>query len=124
MQYGGSHAPSHPCRPIPCRHMPSILKAISPHYGVRFFVGSPRAAWVSLGGIVLCISGSEAISADLGHFSRRAISVHIYDLLFLCLSAKGNKGPVQVLFASWETQPACTPIWPRIWEHLGHKPAA
>ena len=55
--------------------MPAIFKAMSPHYAVRFFLGDAKAAWVALGGVVLCISGSEAIFADLGHFSRRAVSV-------------------------------------------------
>ena len=58
-----------------CRHMPSVFKAISPYYAARFFVGDARAAWVSLGGVILCISGSEALYADMGHFSQRAITV-------------------------------------------------
>jgi K+ transporter len=58
-----------------CRHMPAVFKAVSPHYAVRFFMGDAKAAWVALGGVVLCISGSEALAADLGHFSRRAVTV-------------------------------------------------
>lgn len=59
-----------------CRHMPAVFKAMSPHYAVRFFLdGNAKAAWVALGGVVLCISGSEALFADMGHFSRRAVSV-------------------------------------------------
>lgn len=55
--------------------MPDVFKAISPHYAFKYFLSSGRASWVSLTGVVLCISGSEATYADMGHFSHRAITV-------------------------------------------------
>ena len=55
--------------------MPDVFKAISPHYAVRYFFSAGQASWVSLNGILLCVSGSEALFADMGHFSHCAITV-------------------------------------------------
>ncbi|KAI7994679.1 putative potassium transporter 17 [Camellia lanceoleosa] len=57
------------------RHYPSIFKAISPHYIVSFFLRNGKEGWVLLGGTVLCITGSEALFADLGHFNRKSIQL-------------------------------------------------
>ncbi|CAL2232703.1 unnamed protein product [Prunus armeniaca] len=56
-------------------HYPSIFKAISPHYVFRFFWRNGREGWLLLGGTVLCITGSEALFADLGHFNRSSIQI-------------------------------------------------
>ncbi|KAI5353428.1 PREDICTED: potassium transporter [Prunus dulcis] len=56
-------------------HYPSIFKAISPHYIFRFFWRNGREGWLLLGGTVLCITGSEALFADLGHFNRSSIQI-------------------------------------------------
>ncbi|CAL5005809.1 unnamed protein product [Urochloa decumbens] len=57
------------------RYYPGIFKAISPHYVVRFFVANQKRGWQLLGGTVLCITGAEAMFADLGHFSKRSIQI-------------------------------------------------
>ncbi|CAO2206976.1 unnamed protein product [Urochloa humidicola] len=57
------------------RYYPGIFKAISPHYIVRFFVANQKRGWQLLGGTVLCITGAEAMFADLGHFSKRSIQI-------------------------------------------------
>ncbi|KAK4597011.1 hypothetical protein RGQ29_014861 [Quercus rubra] len=54
-------------------HYPSIFKAISPHYIFHFFRRNGKEGWLLLGGTVLCITGSEAMFADLGHFNQRSI---------------------------------------------------
>ncbi|KAL4638083.1 hypothetical protein ACB092_03G124500 [Castanea dentata] len=54
-------------------HYPSIFKAISPHYIFHFFWRNGKEGWLLLGGTVLCITGSEAMFADLGHFNQRSI---------------------------------------------------
>jgi len=59
------------------RYMPDVFKAISPHYAFRYFFSAGQASWVSLNGILLCVSGSEALFADMGHFSHRAITVSL-----------------------------------------------
>lgn len=42
---------------------------------LQAFVNDFRGAWRSLGGVTLCITGAEAMFADLGHFSRSSINV-------------------------------------------------
>ncbi len=52
---------------------PEILKALSPQYGVEFFGNHFGTAFISLGAIVLTITGAEALYADMGHFGRGPI---------------------------------------------------
>src|SRR5439155_2885565 len=52
---------------------PRILAALSPHYGLELFVREPWTAFVSLGAVVLAVTGCEALYADMGHFGRRPI---------------------------------------------------
>src|SRR3954469_12874184 len=44
---------------------PAILKALSPSYGVEFFTGHFRIAFIALGSVVLAITGAEALYADM-----------------------------------------------------------
>ena len=53
---------------------PEILRALSPTYAVDFLVGHFGVAFFSLAGIVLAVTGAEALYADMGHFGRRAIT--------------------------------------------------
>jgi KUP system potassium uptake protein len=52
---------------------PSILRALSPSYGLRFFLEDGHRAFLSLGSIVLAVTGAEALYADMGHFGRPPI---------------------------------------------------
>ncbi|KAG7030793.1 Potassium transporter 6 [Cucurbita argyrosperma subsp. argyrosperma] len=54
---------------------PSVYRAISPTYMFRFLKKTQKGGWMSLGGIMLCITGSEAMFADLGHFSQLSIKI-------------------------------------------------
>ena len=63
---------------------PDVFKAISPHYAVRYFQSGSKGAWLSLGGCVLCITGSEAMFADMGHFSHKSILVCCLRLQHFC----------------------------------------
>lgn len=56
-------------------HDYTVLRALNPKYIVDYFERNGKEAWVSLGGVVLCITGTEAMFADLGHFNIRAIQV-------------------------------------------------
>ena len=58
----------------------AIFKALSPHYLFLFFARNGFTGWVALGGTLLCVTGSEALYADLGHFSRSAIRVSVCSL--------------------------------------------
>ncbi|ABE46465.1 potassium transporter Kup [Polaromonas sp. JS666] len=52
---------------------PAILKAISPHYALLFMWHNPGTTFIILGAVVLCVTGAEALYADLGHFGKRPI---------------------------------------------------
>jgi KUP system potassium uptake protein len=52
---------------------PAVLLALDPWYGVRLFVEHGGVAFRVLGGVVLAVTGAEALYADLGHFGRRPI---------------------------------------------------
>ena len=54
---------------------PSILKALSPHYALLFMLRQPAVAFIALGSVVLCVTGAEALYADMGHFGKRPIRV-------------------------------------------------
>ncbi|XP_017970985.1 PREDICTED: probable potassium transporter 17 isoform X3 [Theobroma cacao] len=56
-------------------HYPSIFKALLPHYIIRFFWRNGKEGWLMLSGTILCITGSEALFADLGHFNRSSIQI-------------------------------------------------
>jgi KUP system potassium uptake protein len=53
---------------------PRILAALSPVYAVKFLVGNFGTAFFSLAGVVLAVTGAEALYADMGHFGRKAIT--------------------------------------------------
>ncbi len=52
---------------------PSILWAISPHYAVSFMWNNPAVTFIILGAVVLCVTGAEALYADMGHFGKKPI---------------------------------------------------
>jgi len=51
----------------------SILKALSPHYALIFLFAHSKIAFIALGSVVLCVTGAEALYADMGHFGKRPI---------------------------------------------------
>ena len=52
---------------------PEILWAMSPHHAVGFMWAHPGTSFIILGAVVLCVTGAEALYADLGHFGKRPI---------------------------------------------------
>lgn len=54
---------------------PQVLAAVSPTYAVSFFIGEPALAFLSLGAVVLCVTGAEALHADMGQFGRSPITI-------------------------------------------------
>jgi KUP system potassium uptake protein len=54
---------------------PDVLLAINPWYGLRFFAEHGVAGFLTLGAVVLCITGCEALYADMGHFGKRPIRI-------------------------------------------------
>jgi KUP system potassium uptake protein len=65
---------------------PEIVKALSPHYGVAFFGNHFGIAFISLGAIVLTITGAEALYADMGHFGHKPISRAWFFVVFPALT--------------------------------------
>ncbi|VVA27268.1 PREDICTED: potassium transporter [Prunus dulcis] len=63
----------------------SILKAFSPVYVYRFFKRGGKDGWASLGGIMLSITGTEALFADLSHFPVPSIQIAFTSVVFPCL---------------------------------------
>jgi len=57
---------------------PLVLRAINPWYGFNFFVHHGTGGFLVLGAVVLCVTGAEALYADMGHFGRRPITVAWY----------------------------------------------
>jgi KUP system potassium uptake protein len=66
------------------RH-PSVLIAVSPVYAVHFFVAAGWKGFLALGGVFLCITGGEALYADIGHFGRLPIRVAWYGIVLPAL---------------------------------------
>ncbi|XP_012835411.1 PREDICTED: potassium transporter 5-like [Erythranthe guttata] len=64
------------------KHDPLVIKAINPKYIVEYFMRNKVDAWISLGGVVLSITGTEALFADVGHFSVRAIQISTCGLVY------------------------------------------
>jgi len=54
---------------------PSVLLALNPYYAVKFFVMDGWTAFLALGSVVLVLTGSEALYADMGHFGRFPIRI-------------------------------------------------
>jgi KUP system potassium uptake protein len=54
---------------------PEIMWAISPHYAVMFMVNEPAITFLILGAVVLCVTGGEALYADMGHFGKKPIRI-------------------------------------------------
>ncbi|KAF5731463.1 KUP15 [Tripterygium wilfordii] len=54
---------------------PAVIKAVNPAYIIQYFQRNKKDAWISLGGVVLAITGTEALFADVGHFTVRSIQI-------------------------------------------------
>ncbi|CAK7336014.1 unnamed protein product [Dovyalis caffra] len=64
-----------------------VLRAFNPKYIFDYFKRNGKQGWISLGGIVLCITGTEAMFADLGHFNVRAIQISFSSIVCPALLA-------------------------------------
>ncbi len=65
---------------------PLILVALSPHYALRFLIEHPGVAFVALAAVVLCVTGAEALYADMGHFGKRPIRLAWFTLVWPALT--------------------------------------
>uniref|UniRef100_A0A2P2P3G5 Potassium transporter n=1 Tax=Rhizophora mucronata TaxID=61149 RepID=A0A2P2P3G5_RHIMU len=67
------------------KYDPAVIKAINPKYIVDYFRRNKKEAWISLGGVVLAITGTEALFADLGHFTVRSVQISMCSLTYPAL---------------------------------------
>ncbi len=67
-------------------HDPQILLAISPHYALGFVLDNPLVSFIILGAVVLCVTGAEALYADLGHFGKRPIRLAWFSIVMPALT--------------------------------------
>lgn len=93
---------------------PSVALALNPYYAFSFFAAAPLAAFIGLGSIVLCVTGAEAIYADMGHFGRQPIKLAWFIVAFpslvlnyygqgalLLLDPKNIENPFYLMAPSW-----------------------
>ena len=97
---------------------PAIVKAFLPNYAAVFVFEHPFIAFIAAGSIVLCVTGAEALYADMGHFGRAPISrawfVLVFPALILNYMGQGSlilgdpskiSNPFFLLAPSWATLP-------------------
>ena len=66
-------------------HEPRILGALNPWHGAAFFIANRHVAFLTLGAVVLAVTGAEALYADMGHFGKRPIRVAWFSLVLPAL---------------------------------------
>ncbi len=73
---------------------PSVLMALNPTYAFAALFGGGSVGFVVLGGVFLCVTGAEALYADMGHVGARSIRVAWYGLVLpaLVLNYIGQAG--------------------------------
>jgi KUP system potassium uptake protein len=64
---------------------PDVLTAVDPRHAVRFIVDGGWHAFLVLGAVVLCVTGGEALYADMGHFGRKPIRWAWYGMVMPAL---------------------------------------
>lgn len=62
-----------------------VYKALSPFYIIKFFKDTGKDGWMSLGGLLLCITGTEVLHAELGQFSASSLRVAFSLFVYPCL---------------------------------------
>jgi KUP system potassium uptake protein len=64
---------------------PWVLQAVNPYYGARLLATNGFSGFLVLGGIFLCVTGAEALYADMGHFGKGPIRIAWSWIVFPCL---------------------------------------
>jgi KUP system potassium uptake protein len=97
---------------------PAILAALNPFAGLAFLLDKGWMAFVSLGAVVLALTGAEALYADMGHFGAQPIRLSWFGLVFpalglnylgqgalLLANPQAADNPFFHLFPSWALYP-------------------
>ena len=61
---------------------PQVLKAVNPYYAVHYLAHGGTHGFLLLGLVVLCVTGGEALYADMGHFGKTPIRIAWYTIVF------------------------------------------
>jgi KUP system potassium uptake protein len=71
---------------------PGVIAALDPRHAVEYLAHAGRVGFMVLGGVFLCITGGEALYADMGHFGRTPIRLAWYAIVLpaLLLSYAGQ----------------------------------
>jgi KUP system potassium uptake protein len=64
---------------------PSVLAALNPLHGMRYLFSGGFTSFLVLGAVFLCVTGAEALYADMGHFGRRPIQLAWSFVVLPCL---------------------------------------
>lgn len=64
---------------------PTVLLALNPYYGLAFILSDGFTSFLVLGGVFLCVTGAEALYADMGHFGKKPIWFAWYGVVFPAL---------------------------------------
>ena len=65
---------------------PFVLHALNPIYAINFFTNEFSIAFITLGAVVLCVTGAESLYADMGHFGRSPIKITWFSFVFPALT--------------------------------------
>jgi len=68
------------------RQNPAVLEALNPAHGLQFFLEHGWHAFFALGGVVLALTGVEALYADMGHFGKRPIQTAWFSIILPALA--------------------------------------
>ncbi|CAG8664424.1 1490_t:CDS:2, partial [Scutellospora calospora] len=92
---------------------PEILKAYNPYYAFDYFIRKKDSGFTDLGGVLLAITGVEALFADLGHFNQKAIQISfpcfVYIPLVLVYTGQAARlvlDPNVIVNTFWLTTPS------------------
>lgn len=64
---------------------PDVLVALNPWFGASFIIRHDKIAFLTLGAVVLAVTGAEALYADMSHFGRRPIRISWMFFVLPCL---------------------------------------
>ncbi|HAL37131.1 MAG TPA: potassium transporter Kup [Polaromonas sp.] len=103
---------------VPIINHPAVLKAASPYYALHFGVEHYQVAFVTLGAVFLCVTGAEALYADMGHFGKSPIRVAWFTLVMpslilnyfgqgalVLVNSKSVGNPFFLMMPDWATIP-------------------
>lgn len=97
---------------------PFVLTAINPRHAMNFFLEHRLHGFLTLGSVVLAVTGGEALYADMGHFGRRPIKIAWFGLVLPCIymnylgqgalllsSPEAVRNPFYLLAPGWALYP-------------------